>query len=729
MRWLLPLLLVCCGAPAFSWDAPCEGTFLPPRLEGHPCLGAATPEDEARLRLEARQMTSREAGQLLLQGGVCMAWEEQRLAAPRLLLEREDGSAILEEGLLWSTPEGWVEARSGRLRFAAGSGQLKEVESALPSLGLRGRAHRLEKCETLLELWDAEYSTCPLGDNSWRLAASRMRLDTARGLGTARNLRLHIGRLPVLYLPYWSFPLGGQRRSGLLAPEYGRAGDGELVVGLPVYFNLAPNYDATVTPRHHEGRGALLETQLRHLGRAGRRTIGAIWLPEDRVQGEERWLLHWSEEQRWRRWGMRVDYGAASDGRYLLDLQSGGLESKRATHLRRFGELYHRGERLAARLQLREYQQLENASGEEEPYRLLPRLEWSWRPARRDSPWSGALLGQYSRFTHPDLPGGERLYLEPRLGGDWFARRLRLRLALRHANYRLEEAPQEDEEPSYTVPTLSLDWRYPLQRRVRWGGREYRQLLTPRAYYLWAREREQGQLPDFDTRLLVLRYGHLFQENRFAGYDRAGDADQLALGLEGELRDPEERTLGRLRVGGLFYFRDREVNLGGAARQRRLSSSPLAVELWLRPGKSWSFAVDALWEERRDKMLEGRARLQYLAARDQGLQLNYRYRRQEETQQPLEQLELGLVWRVAASWRWISRWQYDLEEGRSLEDTLGMEYNSCCWGWRLLYQRGRTAAGERSHEYMLEFSLRGLGSSARRIEGIIEDTVEGFFPQ
>src|SRR5690606_36508590 len=56
----------------------------------------------------------------------------------------------------------------------------------------------------------------------------------------------------------------------------------------PIYLNLAPHYDATITPLLMTARGLQLGGQFRYLAERGRGTVEFDYLPSDKLTDRER---------------------------------------------------------------------------------------------------------------------------------------------------------------------------------------------------------------------------------------------------------------------------------------------------------------------------------------------------------------------------------------------------------------------------------------------------------
>ena len=68
-------------------------------------------------------------------------------------------------------------------------------------------------------------------------------------------MRVELKGVPILYAPVISFPVGDARKSGFLFPSFGTSNKSGFEFGAPYYFNLAPNYDLTLTPQLLSRRG------------------------------------------------------------------------------------------------------------------------------------------------------------------------------------------------------------------------------------------------------------------------------------------------------------------------------------------------------------------------------------------------------------------------------------------------------------------------------------------
>lgn len=82
--------------------------------------------------------------------------------------------------------------------------------------------------------------------------------------------------MPVLAVPYFNFPIDDRRTTGLLSPTFGYSNESGVQLTAPVYLNLAPNYDLTLTPSYMSKRGAKLDAEFRYMTESF--GSGRIWV-------------------------------------------------------------------------------------------------------------------------------------------------------------------------------------------------------------------------------------------------------------------------------------------------------------------------------------------------------------------------------------------------------------------------------------------------------------------
>ena len=137
---------------------------------------------------------------------------------------------------------------------------LNDAEFVLHDQDMHGTANQLERQnEQVFIANNVRFTRCGPDSNAWHIAASKLIIDNEKNVATAWNPRLEIQNIPVLYVPYISFPLNDQPRTGLLIPSFGSG------VSVPYYLHLAPNYDDTFTLDYGGDKGLFARNEFRFL--------------------------------------------------------------------------------------------------------------------------------------------------------------------------------------------------------------------------------------------------------------------------------------------------------------------------------------------------------------------------------------------------------------------------------------------------------------------------------
>lgn len=718
--------------PAF-----CEGGYLPPESNG--TAGALTGHGaDVDQPLEASGESGRyQFGQeMVLEGDVKLRQGGFSINAPRVVYDQTSGRLSLT-GPVVSRGSGFL-LTGHDARYNADSGRL-DINTAtflLHNSGMRGNASELYRPgadKVVIE--DGSLTTCDPGQNDWALVASEIRLNRAEGFGTASHVRLEIKDVPVFYWPYASFPIDDRRKTGFLYPSFGTSNTGSGgYLSVPYYLNLAPSYDATVTPQYIGGRGLFTELEGRHLNPYGQSIIQLGYIGNDRYYKEqteavdgERWAVDFSTRAQFsQRWSGYGDYSVVSDNDYLSDLNR-SLDINQETHLRRRGGVRYIGENQYFQADLQGYQTISDLIPlEDRPYSQLPDVVYGIQ-----NEWGvveTALESQYTWFyrDNADLTGldranGQRLTLLPEVALN--LRRVwgytRPSVTLDHTTYALNDYTLGDGRLDRTVPVLEWDSGLYFDRRSSLFDVPYNQTLEPRLYYAWADAGNQDDIPDFDTALKSFSFQQLFSRNRFSGGDRVGDTNRLTVALTSRFNDLNSGAeRARLSIGQIYYYDDRTVSLNGEGASTR-SDSALAGEAVLRPTETLDIRTSGLWDPRTGNTQEGRSQLVYHSPDYAYLAtIGHTYRRND-----YEQSDIGAVFPVTDRVSLIGRWVYDADAGRTAGSLAGFEYNNCCWSVQLVSQNYLTSDEKLENRILFQIQLKGLGgsgdSSSRISEAIV----------
>lgn len=721
LRAALPLSLLiwnngAAAAPADDW-AHCPAPAAVP-LDARPEAGGDV------IRLSGDEVEVNDMRVYRAQGNVEIRRSGARLEADQLTYDEETADVRASGDVRYTKGGLTLEGRQGEFNLDSERGVMVPGEYQWSERHARGIAAKVVREGAELTILDqATYTTCPASDEDWILRAGKVRLNQATGQGSATNVRVSFKHMPLLYVPYISFPITGERKSGLLIPSIGYAQDMGLDFRWPWYWNIAPNYDATFTPRYMQRRGVQLGTELRYLTPRHSGNAYIEVLPDDDVYGDTRSLISYRHNSELpAQWRIALDANRASDPHYFEDLGN-SLNAVSTTYLESRAELSRawEGHSLVARAQ--GYQIVDPTLSEaSKPYERLPQVIYQWHDAT-----GGSEYGMYTeavRFIRTDAVTGTRIHLDPTLSRpmEGAAYALVPSARLRHTRYDLEHVGASAQTLTRTVPTFSLDGTLFFERDTTFAGREWLHTLEPRAYYLYVPFRDQSDIPVFDTGRLDFSYAQLFRPDRYSGTDRIGDANQLSIGVTTRLLASDTGAEWiRASVGQSYHFSERRVTLPGEAPGTRRTSD-LAAELQARLGEHWRADANWQWDPADTRTEWIGVQLRYEDGPYRLANIGHRFRDDQ-----IDQTDISFFWPIAPQWRAVGRWNYSYREQRPIETLAGFEYDSCCWAFRFVSRRYvRDAAGEVNQSWYFQLELKGLAGLGNGIEDLLEHGILGY---
>lgn len=704
----------------------CDGGYLPSgssnRVDSAFAGGSDAEQPLEASGLNARYEIDRE---LFLQGDVRIRQGGFQVTGSEARYSQQQG-AVSVQGPLVSRGDGFLlTGENANYDVDTGRLDINTATFLLHGPEMRGRAGSLARIsEEQVVIEDGFLTTCGPKQNDWAIVASDIQLDRAEGFGTAKHVRLEILDVPVFYWPWASFPIDDRRKSGFLYPQFGSssAGSGGFIA-VPYYFNLAPHYDATLTPQYIHGRGLFNEVEGRYLSSLGETTLQLGYIGDDSAFREEnpgesgeRWALDATTRAAFGGgWSGYGDFSVVSDEDYLSDLNR-SLEINQATHLQRKGGVTYRSDQQYFDAYLNDYQTIsERIADVNKPYAQLPEVIYAGQAGA--GALEANLESQYTVFyrdndalTGLDRANGQRFRARPELAlpmrALWgFSRPS---VSVDYTRYDLDDYDLDDGTFDRTVPVAEWDNGLYFDRQGSLFDVPYNQTLEPRLYYAWAdADADQNDIPDFDTDLQTFRFDQLFRPDRFTGGDRVGDANQLTVALTSRFNDlltGAERA--RFSIGQVQYFDDREVTLFGEGAGTR-SRSPLAGEVVLNPLDTLEIRSSGLWDPDTGNTEEGRSQLTFHSSDYRYLaSVGHTYSRDE-----LEQSDIAAVFPMTDRVSLIGRWVYDSNLDRTVGSLAGLEYNNCCWSVQVVHQNYLTDDRELESRILFQIQLKGLGGS------------------
>lgn len=783
----LPLSIAVC-LPAMADDKPlnwglCPATDVIPAFTDAPTPVPGQDKAAASAARE-QQPTDIEGDQLLgtttvpqYEGNVALRRGDQFVGTDKLSFDTESGNYIADGNVRYQDASIRMVAKRAEGNQESDTHKITDIQYQLVSRRGNGDAESVDLQGAVGQMHRSTYTTCDPSQPVWKLSAPQIEVDNDEGFGTARNAVLRIGKVPVLWAPYFKFPIDDRRKTGLLFPQLGMSGRNGFDYTQPIYLNLAPNYDDTLMPRYMSRRGLMLDNEFRYLYNGGRGELLTAYIPNDKLRDRDRGRVMFSGYHNVdSHWQARANLAWVSDERYVEDFAN-RLVGVTASNLQSTVGLYGTGQNwtagiMADRWQLTDYTLNESALA----YNRQPRLYFNW-----DKPVLSWLeTGVYAeavRFTHedinfkygpeagPDLEytrtgqtqrmyGGARLDLKPYVslpfsGAAWYVTPT---LAYRYTAYDLDRqladsirrnvlvsqgvdpataTPEQlrgNTSPSRSLPIGSIDAGLFFDRETTIGGRSFLHTLEPRLFYLRTPYRNQDELPIFDTRDFTFSWGQLFRDSRYTGADRQNDANQLTMALGTRFID---QTTGRERfsaaIGQIQYFDESRVTAVPGGPPVEKGKSAWIADANYMVNDRWTLSATYQWDPKykREDLASFRAR--YLMPNDGVVNLTYRHRINPDGTDLLKQADLSFLYPLNPRWSLVGRYYYSLEDKKPLEIIGGVQWDSCCLAVRAVARRYvRNREGELNNSIQLEFVLKGLSSLGQDTDRTLRRAILGY---
>lgn len=717
---------------------------------------AAAPLPPGTTAITALRIHGSRGIELVAEGAAELQRDDTVLTADKVTYREPTDEAVAEGNVVLSRGTDTIKGPQATLVVGDRTGQFESPQYQLSRArgpALAGDAPRTVsgsgeadvlnlEGENQYRLKNATWTTCSPSDPDWYIKARDLELDYDREIGTARGGSIVFMDTPLFWMPWIEFPLNGQRQSGLLPPTFGSSNKTGVDFTQPYYWNIAPNYDATIAPRLMSRRGVQIGGEFRYLGADYQGTTRVEWMPEDSVTGEERRLGSIQHQHRFapNLYGA-LDLNAVSDDSYFEDLSSSiGVASR--VNLLRQGLLSYSGGWWSASALVQRYQTLNPEPDDRnvEPYRRLPQLKV--KAARGDLP--GGLLGELStefvRFEHPDANKNKdeatRFVAQPQLslplqGASWF---LTPKAGFHYTSYEIDRSPvspYSTDSITRSVPMMSIDSGLFFERETRIFGGDYLQTLEPRVFYLRVPSKDQTDIPRFDTNRYDVGFAQLFAENRYSGSDRIGDANDLTATVTTRFIDSATGT-ERLRalIGQRYYFSDQKVYLFNADELRSAGTgTEFLAGLGGRISNTVTVDSYAQYNTETSRTERLNASIRYQPGFARTLNLSYRYApnlRIDQNVVGLEDIDVSGQWPIARKWYGVGRVTHSLKDDRVTEAVAGLEYDGGCWVFRTAVHRFAIDENDVTNAIFVQLELNDLAGIGSNPLSLIKRSVPGY---
>jgi LPS-assembly protein len=712
---MLPRYAMLVVALVAAADALAQVRVMPGLPGAAQSSGAAAPKEP--MTVDAEHIEGVGSLEIGARGAAEIAQDELNIFGETLRLNQEFGTV---DG------DGGVRLKSGvdrffgpRLRYNMldDTGVFEQPQFLLRrDLPARGTAESMEFLgKDKYRFKNATFTTCEPGNDDWMIEAKELTLDYTTQEGEAKSPRLRFYDVPILGAPFVTFPLENSRKSGLLTPYYAHSSTRGFEAGIPYYWNIAPEYDATITPSYMTKRGLFLRNEGRYLNPAYRGDLRLEYMPEDTQLRRERHGVSWNHVQTLAPgMGLNVDFNRVSDDRYFVDLTSQVRQSS-IGNLQQDAYVTYGGNLgtapYSAQVRVQRFQTLQDPLAPiVPPYHRVPQLNFATSVNNIGGVLDTNWPVEYARFVHSSLQQGTRVSASPVVTAPWLSPGAFFtpKAGLRYVGYNLQDAPPGSSgRPAAAIPWMSIDTGLVFDRDTRFFGENLTQTLEPRLFYVNIPFRNQDTMPLFDTALADFNFPQLFTENRFNGGDRFGDANQLTSAITSRFLSAGGQEAFRATIGQINYFRDERVGLTPTSTLRTFHTSDLLASLGGRPLRSWTFDTTLQYNRRDSSPQRYTVATRYSPETAKVLSASYRFN--QDPANPIKQVDFSGQWPVAPGWYAVGRYNYSLLDKRLVDGIGGLEYNAGCWVFRAVFQRIQAAAQVSSTAFFFQLEFTGVG--------------------
>ena len=675
-------------------------------------------EIEADLLLRNEYKLMRFSGEVQLKRGDQSVEAEQITYDEQSELFEARGSVIFEKpDLRLTTDQLNFDQKNDSGEFNAASFELHDRHAS----GNASKVAILD--ESRSRFTNILYTTCDPGDRDWHFTSDKFEINDETGLGTAHHATIYFQEIPFFYLPYFQFPIDDRRITGVLTPTFNISDADNSHLAVPIYWNIAPNFDTTFVPAWYPDRGLLYDSEHRYLFRHHRGQVDYSRI-EDDITTDTRWFKKWQHRANYTDVGLTGSLllQEVSDDDFISDFDRLVPGSDEIDYLDRHVQLIHTGSSWKTSLLWQNYQTVDSIIPiVSRPYQRLPQLTINSQFQRHENGMQFNIQNELVHFKREQSINGDRAHLTPGLNwlsdGSWYFFQPQLQYAF--TEYSLENNTLGDNSIERGLPIASIDSGLFFERTMG-PDDSWLQTLEPRLYFVHIPFEDQSDIPDFDTSLLADSYANFFRANRFLGADRIGDTDQVTFGLGSRIYDNDDGAqLMYARIGQIFYAKDRKVSLSNTIDER--DSSNIIAEIDVYPTPYLKIGAAAVYDEVLEEVTQKRYRINW--AKD-GFAANAEY---YLTGLTLEQTSFSVVYPVNELWTVVAKQHESLLFDKPVENLFGLSYESCCWGLKILAsQVSDDNFIETDNGIFFELTLKGFTQAGQNVDNYLRTAIPGY---
>ena len=724
------------------------------------CLIEPAAENETQLpaHVESDRLEAINGDKAIYSGDVRVTQGNKTILADNVTLHQQENIVVAEGNVNFS--DGQIKSVSDRATNNLTTDEMTLENTDYEFLCEPGRGDAVYIAKTgkaVYEIEDGSITSCPIGDNAWRLRASSIDVDQNEEQATFYNPRFEIQSVPVFYLPYLTVPIGDTRKTGFLYPTVSYGSKNGFETEIPVYWNLAPNYDLETTLKYMEKRGTQLNSKFRYLSDLGSGNIKSEYLPEDKKFKDkgDRWGTQWQHTGIFKEaWLFETDYSKVSDNDYFTDLSSSSIGKREDGQLLQEGKATYRSQNWNASVLVRDFQVLSDYN---KPYRLMPQVEYDYYAPKVMEYLDFDMISHVSLFDTDakGKPSATRVHVEPGftipIGNTWGTWTTEARLLgtyyqqdLDGVDTAIDEYKDLEKSVSRVIPEFRSHAGIVLERGTTIVG-NYTQTLEPQVQYLYVPDKNQSHIGLYDTTLLQTDYYGLFRSRKYSGVDRIAAANQVSYGASSRFFDDEYKERLNISFGQIFYIdKDTKQKLHINEPDKDSNYSSWAVEADFNYDDYLFYHGGVQYDVDTSAMQLANSTIEYRFA-DGYIQTNYRYVTKEYiedtvdfnvdsmTKDGISQAGLLGAYQISPKWNASAQYFYDLTTKEELEWLARLNYKSDCWyigftysnqlsGWKGDYINTSNATPIYENNFGVNFGIIGFGTNLGSDSGAIGES-------
>ena len=682
--------------------------------------------DSIATEVESNYLIRDENSFLTFSGEVELKRGDQTIQADRIVFDEDSEQLEASGTVIFEKPDFRLTSEQLNFDQKTKSGVIENPAFEMPNRHGRGTADKAEILdENRSRFSDLLYTSCDPGDRDWHFTSDELEIDDESGLGTAKHATIYFQDIPFFYLPYFQFPIDDRRMSGVLTPTFNISDSDNSHLAVPVYWNIAPNFDTTFTPAQYPNRGLLYNSEHRYLFRHQRGQIDYSRIDDD-ITNETRWFKKWQHNASYSDYSLTGNLllQEVSDDDFLGDFDRLVPGNDEIDHLDRHLQFTITGNSWRSSMLWQNHQTVDsNIAIASRPYQRLPQLTVISQFQRADNGLQFSIQNELVHFKREQSINGDRAHIVPGISwlssDSWYFFEPELQYLF--TEYSLENNTLGDNSIHRSLPIASIDSGL-IFERIMGPDDNWLQTLEPRLYFVHIPFEDQNEIPDFDTSLSSESYANFFKANRFVGADRIGDTDQVTFGLGTRVYNDKGDELLYARIAQIYYADDRLVSLSNTIDERDRSNIITAIDI--RPTTNLKIGSELIYDEELEEFTEKNLSLNWAK---NGFALNLEYFFDDET---LEQELLSFVYPINQRWSIFGKYHQSLLFEKPVENLFGLSYESCCWGLKILAsQISDDDFIETDQALYFELTLKGLTQTGQNVDGYLQGKIPGYQSQ